>query len=142
SVELNYQIDDSDEKTIEADRISGDFKDGVYEATISGEDIDGETLTYTWTINDFGNNEITSDEYTVDIKEGITLGYEEDFSAKPYGWESFCEEDSWEWGEPTYGTEEANNGDNVYTTNIDCDYAYNMTSYLVMSQLNYHTVES
>src|SRR5699024_10908181 len=88
SVELNYQIDDSDEKTIAADRMSGDFKEGVYEATISGEDSDGETLSCTWTSNDFGNNEIASHEDTVGIKAGITLGYEEDFSAKPSGWES------------------------------------------------------
>lgn len=142
SVELNYQIDDSDEKTIEADRISGDFKDGVYEATISGEDIDGETLTYTWTINDFGNNEITSDEYTVDIKEGITLGYEEDFSAKPSGWESFGEEDSWEWGEPTSGPEEAYTGDNVYATNLDGEYANNMDATLVMPPITLPEGES
>src|SRR5699024_11798319 len=71
---------------------SGDYKDGVYTVTIPGEDMEEGSLTYKWTVNDFGNNEDSSDEYVVDVKAGITVGYTEDFEQKPMGWTSFGEE--------------------------------------------------
>lgn len=131
NVEVNYQVDGSDMKTATAERVSGDYLDGVYEATIPGEDINGDVLTYTITVNDFGNNEVVSDPYTVDIKEGISPGYSEDFATDPQ-WQSFGEENSWEWGEPTSGPEEAMSGDNVYATNLSGNYENKMDATLVI----------
>src|SRR5699024_12738718 len=88
-------------KTVEADRVSGDFKDGEYKASIDGEDLVGELLEYHWVINDFGNNEVISDDYSVELKSGISTGYSEDFEAEPDGWTSYGDENSWEWGEQT-----------------------------------------
>ena len=48
---------------------------------IPGELIAGNSFTYKWTINDFGNNEVTSEEYVVEVKPGITVGYSEDFES-------------------------------------------------------------
>src|SRR5699024_6830743 len=83
SVELNYQVDGGEMKTVEADRVSGDFKDGEYEASIEGEELVGELLEYHWAINDFGNNEVISDDYSVELKSGISTGYSEDFETNP-----------------------------------------------------------
>ncbi|HEX6594488.1 MAG TPA: S8 family serine peptidase [Bacillota bacterium] len=132
SVELSYQVNDGDWKKVEADRISGDYKDGEYVAAIPGEEVEEGSLTYKWTINDFGNNEVTSDDYVIDVKAGITVGYFEDFEEKPIGWTSFGEKNSWEWGVPTSGPENAASGEHVYATNLDGTYESNMNATLVM----------
>ena len=41
--------------------------------------LSGNSFTYKWVINDFGNNEVSSEEYTVLVKAGITVGYFENF---------------------------------------------------------------
>src|SRR5699024_10679005 len=46
SVELEYQDSDGEWQTVEADRVSGDFKEGDYIATIPGEEITEDSLTY------------------------------------------------------------------------------------------------
>ncbi|MUV39241.1 Bacillopeptidase [Lentibacillus sp. JNUCC-1] len=132
SVELTYNADDGQTETVEAERIAGDFKDGSYKAVIPGDAINGSELTYSWTINDFGNNEVTSDAYVVEIKEGISHGYFEDFEAAPAGWYSFGDNDSWERGVPTSGPEEAVSGENVYATNLSGKYDNNMDATLAM----------
>src|SRR5699024_9093589 len=78
SVELNYQVDGEEMRTVEADRVSGDFKDGEYKVSLDGEELEGELLEYHWVINDFGNNEVVSDDYSVELKSGISTGYSED----------------------------------------------------------------
>ncbi|PAV27587.1 peptidase S8, partial [Virgibacillus profundi] len=119
SVELQYQDANGDGHTVEADRISGDYKAGEYAVSIPGEHIDGDSFTYQWVINDFGNNEVTSDEYVVAVEQGITVGYSEDFENTPVGWTSYGMNNYWEWGEPTFGPGKAFSGDNVYGTNLD-----------------------
>ena len=136
SVELNYQVDGGEMKTVEADRVSGDFKDGEYKASIDGEDLVGELLEYHWVINDFGNNEVISDDYSVELKSGISTGYSEDFEAEPAGWTSYGDENSWEWGEPTSGPGSALTGDNVYATNLSGQYDSNMNASLEMPPID------
>src|SRR5699024_5989032 len=72
SVEIEYESDDAS-GTVTADLVDGDYKDGEYLATIPGEDIGGDELTYNIVINDFGDNTVTSDDYKVDVQEGITV---------------------------------------------------------------------
>ena len=136
SVELNYQVDGGEMKTVEADRVSGDFKDGEYEASIEGEELVGELLEYHWAINDFGNNEVISDDYSVELKSGISTGYSEDFETNPAGWTSYGDGNSWEWGEPTSGPGSALTGDNVYATNLSGDYESNMNASLEMPPID------
>src|SRR5699024_5044883 len=89
SVELNYQVDDGEMKTEEANLVSGDHKDGEYKVSLDGEELNGELLEYHLVINDFGNNEVVSDDYSVELKAGITTGYAEDFEEEPAGWTSY-----------------------------------------------------
>jgi len=136
SVELEYQDSDGEWQTVEADRVSGDFKEGDYIATIPGEEITEDSLTYKWIVRDFGENDVTSDEYVVDVKPGITTGYSEDFENNPEGWTSFGENNSWALGTPTSGPENAASGENVYATNLDGDYDSDMNATLVMPPID------
>ncbi|WP_188454287.1 S8 family peptidase [Virgibacillus oceani] len=136
SVELVFQDQNGDWQTVEAVRASGDYKSGEYIATIPGEQIAGDSLTYKWTINDFGNNEVVSEEYVVEVKPGISVGYSEDFETNPVGWTSFGQANSWEWGAPTSGPGSAASGENVYATNLAGDYESSMNATLVMPPID------
>lgn len=132
SVNLNYKDGSGAWQSIEAGRTSGDYTDGEYTVIVPGEVITGETFTYKWTINDFGNNEVVSEEYVIQVNPGITVGYSEDFEATPVGWTSFGEKNSWEWGIPTVGPDGAASGEKVYATNLDGAYESSMNATLVM----------
>ena len=137
SVELHYN-----NEVVEVPRVSGDFRSGEYAVTVPGEDIDGEEFTYHFVINDFGENEVTSDEYVVDVQPGITVGYEQDFESTPAGWASFGDNDSWEWGEPASGPGEAASGDKVYATNLSGDYENSSDAILMMPPVDLPEGES
>ncbi|WP_404453814.1 S8 family serine peptidase [Virgibacillus necropolis] len=136
TVELTYQDTNGEWQTVEAVRTSGDYKSGEYVVTIPGDQITGDSLTYKWTINDFGNNEVTSEEYVVSVQPGISTGYSEDFESTPVGWTSFGENNSWEWGVPTSGPGNAASGEKVYATNLDGDYESNTNATLVMPPID------
>ncbi|WP_077327688.1 S8 family peptidase [Virgibacillus siamensis] len=136
SVELSYLDSNGDWQSVEAGRTAGDFKDGDYAATIPGEQIVTGTLTYKWIVNDFGDNEVVSEAYTVDVKQGISTGYAEDFESTPAGWTSFGDNNSWEWGVPASGPESAASGENVYATNLDGEYDDEMNATLVMPPID------
>lgn len=132
TVNLNYVDENSEVKTIEAGHTSGNYQSGEFTVVIPGSLITGSEFTYFWTINDFGNNEVTTDEYTVQVKPGISTGYVEDFEGQPIGWNSFGEANSWEWGVPTSGPGNAASGEKVYATNLDGTYDSNMNATLIM----------
>ncbi|MFC4023693.1 S8 family serine peptidase [Oceanobacillus longus] len=138
SVEVIY----GDGQSIEASRVTGDFKSGEYVATIPGEDITGDSFTYQIVINDFGGNEVISDEYTVAVHPGITVGYSADFETAPAGWTLFGENNSWNRGIPTSGPGEAVSGENVYATNTEGTYSNNENSTLVMPPIDLPEGES
>ncbi|MCG7345721.1 S8 family serine peptidase [Sporosarcina sp. ACRSL] len=132
SVTFQYVNSDGQWNSISAERKSGDYLSGEFGVTVPGDKISGETFTYKWVINDFGNNEVSSEEYTVLVKPGITVGYFEDFEQLPVGWTSFGNKNSWEWGKPTSGPGNAASGENVYATNLSGMYENNMNATLVM----------
>nr|WP_090085049.1 S8 family peptidase [Lentibacillus persicus] len=136
AVELEYQDADGQWQTVEADRVSGDFEEGNYLATIPGDAITEDSVTYKWVIRDFGDNDVTSDEYDIEVKPGISTGYSEDFEDNPSGWTSFGENNSWELGQPTSGPGNAASGENVYATNLDGEYASDMNATLVMPPID------
>ncbi|KQL37290.1 S8 family peptidase [Psychrobacillus sp. FJAT-21963] len=131
SVILNYKDADGAWQVIEAGRKSGDYKAGEFGVVVPGELITGNSFTYKWIVNDFGNNEVSSEEYVVQVKPGITVGYFEDFEGQPTGWYSFGEQNSWEWGVPTSGPGNAASGEKVYATNLAGLYANRMNATLV-----------
>ncbi|MGA9227041.1 MAG: S8 family serine peptidase, partial [Mesobacillus sp.] len=79
SVELSYLDGNNEWQTLSASRISGDYKVGEYAVTIPGTSVTGGSFIYKWIINDFGNNVVNSEEYMVEVKPGITVGYFENF---------------------------------------------------------------
>ncbi|WP_430791328.1 S8 family serine peptidase [Virgibacillus flavescens] len=123
-------------QTVEATRTSGDYLSGEYAATISGEQVAEDSLVYKWVVNDFGNNEVGSEEYTVPVEAGISSGYSQDFESTPYGWTSFGENNSWEVGVPTTGPENATSGERVYATNLDGNYENSTNATLVMPPID------
>ncbi|GEN84926.1 bacillopeptidase F [Sporosarcina luteola] len=136
SVQLQYVNADGQWTSLNAERKSGDYLSGEYGIKIPGDDITGEEFIYKWVINDFGNNEVTSEEYTVLVKAGISVGYFEDFEQTPIGWTSFGNNNSWDWGKPTSGPGHAVSGENVYATNLSGMYDSNMNATLVMPPID------
>ena len=136
SVVLKYKDANGDWKNIEALRKSGDYKSGEFSVKVPGENVPVGDFKYKWVVNDFGNNEVVSDEYTVKVKPGITVGYSEDLESQPVGWTSFGNQNSWEWGKPTSGPGNAASGEKVYATNLAGNYANSMNATLVMPPID------
>jgi len=137
SVEVVYG-----DETVQATRVSGNYKDGEYAATIPGDAITGDSFSYHIVINDFGNNEVTSDTYDVAVYPGITVGYSTDFEAATAGWTAYGENNSWARGVPTSGPGEAASGEYVYATNPAGQYNNNENSTLLMPPIDLPEGES
>lgn len=132
SVQLQYKIADGDWQTVESERTDGDYRQGTYQATIPGNVIGGSGLTYKWKITDYGDNEVSSDPYDVEVLPPVTTGYTQDFESVPTGWFSYGENNSWEWGAPTSGPGQAASGEKVYATNLDGNYDNDANATLLM----------
>ncbi|MFC4620549.1 S8 family serine peptidase, partial [Camelliibacillus cellulosilyticus] len=136
-VELQYKgANDSDWKTVQAQRIDGNYKSGVWQASIPGNAVAQPSISYKWHIVDFGNNDVNSDVYNVTVHDRATVGYFTDFESSPVGWLSYGNNNSWEWGVPTSGPGHAASGDKVYATNLDGNYDNNTEAYLEMPPIH------
>ncbi|MFO1445633.1 S8 family serine peptidase [Bacillus sp. Bva_UNVM-123] len=135
-VNLEYLKTDGSFATIQAERISGDYQDGIYKAVIPGEHIVVPSISYKWKVNDFGGNEIETQTYAVSVKPGITIGYEQDFESEPIGWTSYGEKNSWQWGTPTSGPGNAASGEKVFATNLSGNYDNSANMTLLMPPID------
>ncbi|PGL68979.1 S8 family serine peptidase [Bacillus sp. AFS055030] len=127
-VELQYRNNPSDEwTTVAAERKSGDYKSGSYEAIIPADRVvAGSNLSYRLRIVDFGGNEVTSDIYTILVKPAITIGYFNNFETEMTGWESDPSMmNQLQWGKPTTGPKAAASGEKVLGTNLEGTYSEN-----------------
>lgn len=139
TVEVVY----GDGEVIEAERITGDFLSGEYAVTIPREAITGDSFIYHIVVNDFGGNEVSSEDYTVAVHPGITTGYSADFETTPAGWTLLgTDNNSWNHGIPASGPGEAASGEYVYATNTEGTYANNEDSSLVMPPIDLPEGES
>ncbi|MCM3456518.1 S8 family serine peptidase [Heyndrickxia oleronia] len=136
SVTVEYQNGNGEWQSVNAERKSGDFKSGEYSAVIPGDKIKEPSLKYRWKVLDFGNNEVTSEIYEVNVLAGITVGYSQDFESTPTGWTSFGTKDSWQWGVPTSGPRSAASGEKVYATNLAGNYDNSANMTLVMPPID------
>ncbi|MBS4174443.1 S8 family peptidase [Bacillus sp. FJAT-49736] len=136
SVKLQYQDKSGNWQNVDATRTSGDYKSGEYQVVVPGNQIAVPSLKYRWKINDFGNNEVTSNDYQVSVKPGITVGYSQDFESTPIGWYSYGTKDSWQWGIPTSGPNSAASGQKVYATNLAGNYDNSANMTLVMPPID------
>lgn len=132
SVLLSFQNEDGSWSEVAAERTGGDYKSGTYAATIPGDALTGDHIVYKWIVNDFGGNEVSTDDYTVALLPGISTGYEEDFEGSPTGWTSYGPNNSWEHGVPASGPGAAHSGEKVYATNLAGNYANSANMTLVM----------
>ncbi|MFA1822388.1 S8 family serine peptidase [Virgibacillus oceani] len=131
-VTLTLMLDNGTEKTFTAGNIEGDHLDGTYESVVPAEEITGDSLAYTWTITDFNGNETQTDVYNVQIEEGVSEGYAENFEGYPDGWYSFGRNNSWEWGAPAHGPDSAASGEKAVGTNLKGLYDSNADMTLMM----------
>ncbi|WP_221563727.1 S8 family peptidase [Alkalihalobacillus sp. TS-13] len=136
NVRVEYEISHNNWESVDAVRTDGDYHSGTYEAVIPGDAIEEPVLYYRLVIEDFGDNDIVSDEYEVSVLPGITTGYETDFESQPTGWISWGDNNSWEWGAPTSGPGEAASGENVYATNLEDQYDNNANMTLMMPPID------
>ncbi|WP_244153536.1 S8 family serine peptidase [Halobacillus karajensis] len=121
-VEVRYSVDGQEWQSVDGELIDGNFESGTYQASIPGDELNGDSLEYKLFAIDFGGHEVESGVYNVTLESGITVGYSQDFETTPAGWVSFGENNSWEWGEPVSGPEGAASGEKVYATNLDGNY--------------------
>ncbi|MFC4559411.1 S8 family serine peptidase [Virgibacillus kekensis] len=119
SVQLEYLTADGSWEIIKAPRVSGDYKNGTYTVEIPGNIVAEPAVTYRWRINDYGQNEVVTENFEVQVLPAI---FSEDFESEPVGWESSGTNNAWEWGVPTSGPGEAYSGENVYATDLDDTY--------------------
>lgn len=114
-----------------AKRVSGNEKDGVYEATVPAFLIGTAGLEYYIRVNDFGNNGFDSKPYAVTVSAGIAPGYLQDFETETTGFQSGGTGNTWAWGTPVSGPGSAYSGDKVYASNLTGSYASGADSYLL-----------
>ncbi|WP_234340250.1 S8 family serine peptidase [Gorillibacterium timonense] len=117
--------------SIPAARVSGDYRDGVYEAVIPGQLAAKPGLEYRIRVNDYGNNGYDSPLYPVQISDGVVPGYFEDFEASAYGFSTGGTGPAWQWGNPVSGPGAAYSGQNVVATNLTGTYAASSNVFLL-----------
>ena len=136
SVVLQYENQDGEWVNVTATQTSGTYNEGTFEAVIPGEDIAEPSVSYRWQVVDFGQNDVTTDEYEVTVQPGISVGYFQDFESTPVGWFSYGAEDTWQWGAPTSGPNSAHSGEKVYATNLAGQYSSRANMTLVMPPID------
>ncbi|USK33343.1 S8 family serine peptidase [Bacillus sp. F19] len=137
-VELEYRASETAEwQTVAATRTAGNYKSGTYQAVIPADAIQVPTLTYRWRITDYGQNAVTSDDYKVPVKAGISTGYYQDFESIPNGWTSYGTKNTWQWGVPAYdnGPATAASGEKVYGTKLSGQYDARANMSLMMPRI-------
>lgn len=131
-VELHVRPHDTEEWIIEEmERISGTTASGEYAGSISVEHLTLPEVQYRFRVVDSSGNESISEIYTLEISEGITKGYLQDFENHIDGFD-FQGDDVWEWGIPSTGPESAHSGEKVMATNLDGKYDKGTESMLVL----------
>lgn len=129
-------VGDSYWTQIPMQRTSGDYKDGEYAAAIPGYMVTTDGVEYYILVNDYGNNEITSPTYSIEVSNGITPGYFQDFENDNIGFVSGGTNNTWEWGVPTSGPGAAYSGNKLMATNLEGDYMNGSNSYLLMPPID------
>ncbi len=135
-VNLHYKDTEGAWQQVQATQDSGNESSGTFSATIPGNQVTGQSITYYFETSDYGGNVVATEEYTVEVKPGITVGYFEDFEGSPSGWYSFGTNDTWQLGVPTSGPNGAASGEKVYATNLAGPYLSNMNAKLVMPAID------
>lgn len=130
SVTVDYVSADGTSGSVAAEQVSGNYKSGTFAASIPGEAVQEGELTYIVKATDFGGNVTESDEVTVTVNPTPSVGYFQDFETDINGWQTYGENNTWEWGVPTSGPGAAFSGEKLFATNLDGQYVNNTYSVL------------
>lgn len=107
SVNLEVRSKASDAWSIqEMTLLTGDTIEGEYEGVIPVEDLVLPEIEYRIKATDYSGNEVVTETYQMEVSEGLTKGYKQDFETDINGIE-FQGDDLWKWGKPTTGPEQA-----------------------------------
>ncbi|WP_048600647.1 S8 family serine peptidase [Rubeoparvulum massiliense] len=117
-------------------RTSGDYRNGTYEGSIPASLLSSEGVEYYLRVNDYGNNGFKTATYQIEISNGVTPGYFQDFENDFYGFSTGGTNSTWEWGEPTSGPGSAYSGAKVVATNLSGPYSSGANAYLLMPPLD------
>lgn len=136
NVFVEYQKADGSWQTLPAERASGDYKNGVYQVVIPGEDVVTGEFKYRFRAVDFAGNETVTEDYTVTVLPAITVGYVQDFETDITGWTSYGTNNVWEWGVPTSGPDSAFSGEKVFATSLSGNYPNSANMNLLMPPID------
>nr|WP_034680172.1 S8 family serine peptidase [Caldalkalibacillus mannanilyticus] len=121
---------------IPMDRTAGDYKAGTYQGDIPRFLVSSSGVEYYLRVNDYGNNGFKTNTYRIDVSDGITPGYFQDFETNIMGIETGGQNNSWEWGVPTSGPNGAYSGEKVMATNLSGLYPNGSNAYMKLPPLD------
>jgi bacillopeptidase F (M6 metalloprotease family)/subtilisin family serine protease len=107
-------------------RISGNHLKGTYSGLIPYSLLDSSGLEYYFELNDPGKNKVDTEIYHVEISNGITPGYFQDFEDNMDHIKIDGKGRVWTWGIPQTGPGKAFSGEKVLATNVAGLYGPNM----------------
>ncbi|MDU5892658.1 MAG: S8 family serine peptidase, partial [Atopobium minutum] len=104
--------------------IKGSKKDGVYSATLKPSDLaaTGGSVTYYIAAVDVTDKTSKTTTATCAVKDGIGIGYKNDFEEEVDGFEFGGKTPMWEWGTPHSGPNSAASGSKLVATKLDGTY--------------------
>jgi bacillopeptidase F len=115
--------------TIPMNRTSGDYKNGVYSATITYDLLQEPGFVYKIKARDYGGNVTVTDDYKVSVKFGIAPGeYKQGFENYPAGW---IFDGAWEWGVPSGPSPAPFEGEKLAGTVLNGTYPSSTNSWLI-----------
>ena len=114
---------------IPMDRMSGDYKNGVYRGAITSDLLKEPGFVYKIKTRDYGGNESVTEDYKVDVKFGVVPGeYKQGFENNPSGW---IFDGAWEWGVPSGPSPAPFEGEKLAGTILNGSYPSNADSWLI-----------
>lgn len=117
-------------------RISGDYRDGVYEATIPGALTTGSAVEYYIRANDYGNNVVDTEIYRIIVSKGVKPGYYQNFEENWDGFQTGGVNNTWSRGMPETGPRSGHSGQYALASNLTGTYQPNTNSWVMMPPID------
>ncbi|ANE48786.1 hypothetical protein SY83_07665 [Paenibacillus swuensis] len=118
-------------------RTYGDARDGNYTAIVPESMVQLAGLEYYIQITNYGKNVIETPVYRVDVSNGITPGYVQDFETDLNGFTIQTKSGMpWAWGIPTAGPRAAYSGKKVLSTSLNKLYELETEAEIIMPPID------
>ncbi len=112
--------------------VAGNATDGEYEAEIPKSLLALPSIDYKIRATDFGENCTETASWSIEISEGVKLGYKQNFEEHIQGFEFGGDPGIWEWGTPASGPGKAYSGSKLLATKLNGKYPEGTKSFVVM----------